>query len=62
LRADNREEVINMKEKRKTDIPFDPMHRQNVFIPRDFPMDPLGSYTGQPIDPFDQPVQDADDL
>ncbi len=51
-----------MKEKRKTDIPFDPMHRQNVFIPRDFPMDPLGSYTGQPIDPFDQPVQDADDL
>ena len=24
--------------------------------------DPLGSYTGQPIDPFDQPVQDADDL
>ena len=24
--------------------------------------DPLGSYTGQPADPFESPVQDADDL
>ena len=25
-------------------------------------LDPLGSYTGRPEDPFEQPVQDADDL
>lgn len=24
--------------------------------------DPLGSYTGRPLDPEDKPVQDADDL
>lgn len=24
--------------------------------------DPLGSYTGVPEDPFEEPVQDADDL
>lgn len=24
--------------------------------------DPLGSYTGQPADPLEEPVQDADDL
>ena len=24
--------------------------------------DPQGSYTGVPIDPYDAPVQDADDL
>ena len=24
--------------------------------------DPLGSYTGRPIDPQEKPVQDADDL
>ena len=25
-------------------------------------VDPLGSYTGQPEDPYEIPVQDADDL
>lgn len=24
--------------------------------------DPLGSYTGKPSDPYEMPVQDADDL
>ena len=24
--------------------------------------DPQGSYTGVPLDPFDEPIQDADDL
>ncbi len=24
--------------------------------------DPLGSWTGQPLDPYEVPVQDADDL
>lgn len=27
-----------------------------------FPVDPLGSYTGRPIDPEEKPIQDADDL
>ena len=27
-----------------------------------FPTDPQGSYTGQPLDPMEKPVQDADDL
>ncbi len=26
------------------------------------PVDPLGSYTGVPADPWETPVQDADDL
>ena len=26
------------------------------------PTDPLGSYTGRPEDPTEEPVQDADDL
>ena len=28
----------------------------------DIPTDILGSYTGVPLNPFDAPVQDADDL
>ena len=24
--------------------------------------DPFGSYTGKPVDPFERPIQDADDL
>ena len=24
--------------------------------------DPFGSYTGRPADPFERPIQDADDL
>jgi hypothetical protein len=33
-------------------------------IPPEIPWvpDPMGSYTGLPKDPFDRPVQDADDL
>ncbi len=26
------------------------------------PQDPLGSYTGRPMEPGEKPVQDADDL
>ena len=51
-----------MKRKKNDPLPLDLIRRQDVFVPRNFPMDPLGSYTGQPIDPFDEPVQDADDL
>lgn len=27
-----------------------------------FPWDPMGSYTGRPYDPWEEPEQDADDL
>jgi len=27
-----------------------------------FTTDPMGSYTGRPIDPEEKPIQDADDL
>ena len=27
-----------------------------------FPWDPMGSYTGRPREPYEVPVQDADDL
>ena len=27
-----------------------------------FPWDPMGSYTGRPYDPWEEPQQDADDL
>ncbi len=29
---------------------------------RDVRTDPLGSYTGSPLNPYEKPVQDADDL
>lgn len=27
-----------------------------------YPVDPMGSYTGRPLDPEEEPVQDVDDL
>ena len=51
-----------MKRKKNDPLPLDLIRRQDVFVPRNIPMDPLASYTGPPTDPFDQPVQDADDL
>ena len=46
--------------KSKRDIPFlDP----NAPLDRSvLAADPLGSYTGVPLDPHEKPVQDADDL
>ena len=44
-----------MKEKQKRDIlSYLPMTRDKF--------DPLGSYTGIPVDVTDSPVQDADDV
>ncbi len=34
-----------------------PVNSDGLFI-----TDPQGSYTGVPVDPHEQPVQDADDL
>jgi hypothetical protein len=42
-----------------------PNNMKDLDIPRgenDHSTDPLGSYTGLPEDPFEKPVQDADDL
>ena len=36
-----------------------PLMRSNFYPPI---ADPMGSYTGIPEDPFESPVQDADDL
>ena len=36
-----------------------PWLRSNFYPPI---ADPMGSYTGVPVDPFETPVQDADDL
>ena len=38
------------------------MVRKVVKAARGSDHDPLGSYTGQPDDPHEKPVQDADDL
>ena len=36
--------------------------KQNLSCNSPSPTDPLGSYTGVPEDPYEKPVQDADDL
>ena len=45
-----------MKRKQKRDLSMEKGPLGRSFT------DPLGSYTGVPADPLDQPVQDADDL
>jgi len=51
---------------KKEKIPKDPMLYQPTVLPKGFIIpgnnDPLGSYTGVAADPFEKPVQDADDL
>ena len=47
------------KEEITLNTPAIPM---NLDIMRHTVMDPMGSYTGRPADPYDIPVQDADDL
>lgn len=36
--------------------------KKNKAINKENVYDPMGSYTGLPRDPFERPVQDADDL
>ena len=48
-----------MERKRDPLAVVPPLLRSNVFPPI---ADPMGSYTGIPEDPFETPVQDADDL
>ena len=53
-----------MKKKKK--IQLDPMLYSATIWPKGFMIpgnkDPLGSYTGVAMDPYEMPVQDADDL
>lgn len=37
-------------------------NKQGTFLDPKINTDPMGSYTGLPVDPDDLPVQDADDL
>ena len=51
-----------MKKKKLPPVPQDLIRRKDVMVPDSFPADPMGSYTGRPIDEFGIPVQDADEL
>lgn len=56
-------EVIGVSENRqnKTD-PKQALEKIRARLVMNAKNDPLGSYTGVPEDPFEEPVQDADDL
>ena len=46
----------------KTIRKLDPDAYKNRAVPKSIDTDPFGSYTGVANDPYDKPVQDADDL
>ena len=50
------------KKKTDRDIPYIPLTRDKFDMMGMSLTDPMGSYTGMPTDPFEEPVQDADDL
>ena len=50
------------REKTDRDIPYIPLTRDKFDMLGMALADPMGSYTGSPMDPLDKPVQDADDL
>ena len=47
-------------ETRRSDSPMQKAKEMSQFT--DAKTDPMGSWTGQPLDPYEVPVQDADDL
>ena len=51
-----------MKKKKLSPVPEDLMRRGDIWMPGPIAIDPLGRYTGRPLDNFEQPEQDADDL
>ena len=56
------QEVI-MSKRRKTEPVKDIFPQSGLMNQINIPItDPLGSYTGRPADPYETPVQDADDL
>lgn len=48
------------QKQKKTDKPMEKARELSHFTAAK--TDPMGSWTGQPIDPYEVPVQDADDL
>lgn len=50
------------KKKKEDPVPYVPLTQNKFGLWALNVVDPLGSYTGCPIAPFDEPVQDADDL
>ena len=50
------------REEANADIPYIPLPRDKFDMLGMSLTDPMGSYTGRPFDPLEQPVQDADDL
>jgi hypothetical protein len=48
--------------KKEPDIPCIPFTKEKFDFLGMMRTDPMGSYTGVPADPLEQPVQDADDL
>lgn len=51
-----------MEKKKQPPTPKEQNSLRDTLVRNGFAADPMGSYTGRPIDPFEQPVQDADDL
>ena len=52
-----------MRKKKKPEFPEIPAVRKLLKdLPTPIVADPNGSYTGRPMDPYEKPVQDADDL
>ena len=50
-----------MKEKKKLQK-NEPAQMQSADFPGAIDTDPFGSYTGTPANPYERPIQDADDL
>ena len=54
-----------MEKKKEKDDLHPPQPLQGNFwngVPTPLLTDPFGSYTGRALDPYEKPVQDADDL
>ena len=52
-----------MWKRKKAEFPDIPAVRKKLEdLPTPIVTDPDGSYTGQPMDPHERPIQDADDL
>ncbi len=52
-----------MSKRKKTEPVKDIFPQSGLMNQINIPItDPLGSYTGRPADPYETPVQDADDL
>lgn len=53
-------EEVTVMERRAEDRPMKKAKELSQFTAAQ--TDPMGSWTGQPLDPYEVPVQDADDL